>query len=122
MSRFKMGLGAGIVAPVERFARDHATPIPGNWFCWNVGNVNSAFLGEQSGGVMTIGQNQWMMMDPNSLQPRCSAKTVAGPDAWYDPGLHDVLFLSAGLGDATTAAGMATQKAGFGELVRAELI
>lgn len=114
-------LGGGVVAPVRRFERDHATPVPGEWFCWNVGNVKTAFLGPRSKSVIAVGSNMWLPVDVKDHDLKCSHDAETGPDAWFDPQLHDMLFLSARLGRAVIDAQLATEKAGFGPLIECDI-
>lgn len=115
-------LGAGLIAPVRRFARDRVTPVPGEWFVWNVGNLKTAFVGARSQNVLPAGSKKWLAMQPKDHELKVSSEARSGPDAWFDPQLQDVLFLSAPLGSALIDADLATEKAGFGQLIKCDVI
>lgn len=115
-------LGGGAIVPLRRFERDHVTPVPGEWFGWNVGNSKTALVGSESKNVIPVGSGKYLPMNVGDHDLKCSAAAVAGPDAWFDPQLHDMLFLSGALGRALIDAGLATEKAGFGQLIECDVV
>lgn len=113
----KFDLGGGTIAPVRRFEPDHATPVVGEWFAWNVGTLKTALKGEASKNLIPVGSGKFLPIGVGDYDLRCSASGLAGADVWFDPQLPDMLFLSGPLGTALIDAGLATEKAGFGELI-----
>ena len=115
-------LGGGVIAPVRRFAKDQTRPVPGEWFCWNVGNQKSALIGERSQNLVPVGANKWLPLDVKDHDLKCSSEAMAGPEAWYDPQVQDMLFLSSELGQALIGSDLATEEAGFGQLIKVDVI
>ncbi len=115
-------LGSGHILPLRLFERDHATPVLGEWFIWNIGNLKQALSPEQSRNLIKVGESKWMSIQLGDRDVKCTAKALEGADVWFDPGLHDMLFLSGPLGDKLRAEGLATEKAGFGELIKCDVI
>jgi hypothetical protein len=115
-------MGRGSLRPLRLFGRDHMTPVPGEWFCWNVGNVKDAFLPQASSHIRPAPGRKWRTLGAVDHDLKCSTAATVGPDAWIDPTLRGVLFLSAGLGQALIDAALANERAGFGELLKVDVI
>jgi hypothetical protein len=103
-------LGAGKLTPVRALGADRTTHNPGHYFCWVFGNTKHAIdldgskLDEHSDprergygflGYDTADGDIWV-----------GETALSGADVWFDPGLADAIFLSAGLGDALRDAGL----------------
>jgi hypothetical protein len=102
-------LGGGGLYPVKSFKKDRVTPIDGEWFCVNFGNVKHAFAKDQSANMIERyirdGRKGWFPR-PSTVDMDfafTSAATV-GPDIWLDYDVGDVFLLSAALGDALKKA------------------
>lgn len=115
-------LGLGHILPLSLFEKDHATPVPGEWFIWNIGNLKEAFLPDQSQNLYRVGANKWMSVELGDHNIKCGPPALEGSDIWLDQRLSHVLFLSGPLGERLRAEGLATEKAGFGELIKCDVI
>jgi hypothetical protein len=114
--------GDGVISPVRLFRRDHVTVVPGDWFFWNVGNAKQAFLPDRSTHIRPVPGRAWRTLGAGDHDLKCSSAAEAGPDVWFDPKLRGVLFLGRALGQALMAADLANERAGFGTLIRCEVI
>jgi hypothetical protein len=115
-------IGDGVISPVRLFRRDHVTLVPGDWLFWNVGNTKEAFLPDRSTHIRPVPGRAWRTLGASDLDLKCSTAAEAGPDVWFDHKLRGVLFLGFELGQALIAADLANERAGFGKLVRCEVI
>jgi hypothetical protein len=110
-------LGGGGLYPVKVLQKDRVTPVEGNWFCINFGNVKQAFLPHQSFSEPDPTKNLWYdnirhggvkgWIPSPKLEDNEFAVTNAatvGPDIWIDQSVGDAFFLSAALGDALKKA------------------
>ena len=118
----RFDLGDGVIAPVRLFRRDHVTPVPGDWFFWNVGNIKEAFIPERSQRIRPAPGRRWRTLSADDHDLKCSAAAMAGADAWIDPNLRGVIFLGSGLGQELIDADLANEKAGFGKLLKCDVI
>jgi hypothetical protein len=98
------------------------TLVPGDWFFWNVGNAKQAFLPDRSKHIRPVPGRAWRTLGAGDHDLKCSSAAEAGPDVWFDPKLRGVLFLGRALGQALMAADLANERAGFGTLIRCEVI
>jgi hypothetical protein len=115
-------IGDGVILPVRLFRRDHVTLVPGDWFFWNVGNVKQAFLSDKSRNIRPVPGRRWRTLGAADHDLKCSTAAETGPDVWFDVGLRGGLFLGDELGQALIAADLATERAGFGTLLRCDVI
>lgn len=115
-------LGEGAIAPVRLSRRDRVTPVPGDWFFWNVGNVKETFLPDRSERVRPAPGRAWRTLDARDHDLKCSSAALGGPDIWFEPKLRGVLLFSDPLGRALVDADLATDKAGFGQLIKCDVI
>ena len=102
--------------------RDHVTPVPGEWFFWNVGNVKESFLPEKSEHIRPAPGRRWRTLKAADHDLKCSPTANTGPDVWIDPNLRGVLFLGRGLGQALIDADLTNEQAGFGKLIKCDVI
>jgi hypothetical protein len=113
-------LGRGALYPVRVLNKDHLTPIPGEYFCINFGNVKQAFLPEQSQNIRVVSGGAWrtraVYADGDIA---CSSEALSGADIWIDPSLRGALFLSDALGRALVAA---KASSGFGEMIQCRIV
>ena len=99
-------LGGGALYPVAMLQRDKKTPLAGEWFCWNFGNVKEAFVRE----VSRVKVNRYaksIVSPPDDMQDgdlTVSAAALEGPDVWVDHGLENSLFVSGQLAAALRKA------------------
>jgi hypothetical protein len=115
-------MGNGVIAPVKLFARDHVTLANGDWFVWKIGNMKAAFLPERSQHIRPVPGRSFRMLTAGDGDLACSTTANTGPDVWIDPKLRGVLFLGRKLGQALIAADLANERAGFGALIRCEVV
>lgn len=115
-------LGGGRIGPLKLLARDRATPVAGEWFCWNVGNSKETFLPDMSQHIRPAPGRKWRTLEAGDHDLKCSTATKAGADTWIDPLLRGVLFLSFRLGASLIGANLATERAGLGRLLKVDLI
>lgn len=103
-------LGSGGLYPVKAYRKkDLVTPIEGEWFCINFGNVKQAFLPDESSNknhsYIRDGRKGWFPRAAmKDLDFAFTSAAIVGPDIWLDFDVGDVLFLSAELGDALKKA------------------
>ncbi len=102
-------LGGGGLYPVKVFKKDRVTPVDGEWFCINFGNVKDAFLPDESPTAMLRnirpGIKGWVpsfVVKDGDMS--VSSVALAGPSIWIDESVGSAFFLSAALGDALKKA------------------
>jgi hypothetical protein len=115
-------LGEGVIANLRLYERDGSTPVPGDWFVWNIGNVKTAFLPQLSQNVRPVPGRSWRTLGAKDHDLKCSTAAIAGPSIWLDPQLRGVFFVSNALGHALIEAELATEKAGFGQLMKCDVV
>jgi hypothetical protein len=103
-------LGGGGLYPVKAFKKkDLATPIDGEWFCLNFGNVKHSFLPDESANkterYIRDGRKGWFLRAAaKDMDFAVTSSAIGGPDIWLDYDVGDAFFLSAPLGDALKKA------------------
>jgi hypothetical protein len=102
-------LGGGGLYPVKVFKKDRVTPVEGEWFCINFGNVKQAFLPDESANAWDDyirpgikGWNPSPAVEDGDFV--LSSSVNIGADIWIDGLVGDAFFLSAALGDALKKA------------------
>ena len=89
-------LGGGALYPVAMLQGDKKTPLEGEWFSWNFGNVKEAFVREAS-RVKVNEYSDRIVSPPDNMQDgdlTVSSAALDGPDVWVDPTLKRSLFIS----------------------------
>jgi hypothetical protein len=88
-------MGGGNLFPVGLFEADRATPLSGNWFAINFGNVKASFLPEQSSNFIPVAGKKFV---PLATWPDFSlafdSLAQEGPDVWIDPLLFQTFCMS----------------------------
>jgi hypothetical protein len=104
----RFDLGGGGLYPVEMLRKDRTTPIGGEWFCLNFGNVKQAFRGgrdspkaRQSGPSGTRWRLPFVLRDGDLAVTRAA---LEGPDIWVDPAISPAFFVSDRLAQALKVA------------------
>lgn len=110
-------LGAGVLVPVEMLQSDRATPFPGAWYFWNVGNTKEGLNSASSMGIMPASGGKFHIVGAKDNDIKCRSSVLGGPDAWMDPALRSAIFFSRALGDDLREAGLATIEKGLGDLL-----
>jgi len=103
----RFDLGQGALYPVRVLEYDRETPVEGNYFHINFGNVKEAFLPEMSPTAQRRhdGIDIWKRIVPaknDEMAVRGTALT--GPDIWIDPRFYNAFFLRGCLVQALKAA------------------
>jgi hypothetical protein len=101
-------LGGGALYPVKLLKMDRSTPIDGEFFCLNIGNVKQAFLPGESRGTVPWPGNRWhpdFVVNDDDIA--VSGAALSPPDIWIDPLIVRTFFLSDALGEALRAAKIA---------------
>lgn len=101
----KFNLGDGALYPVQVFKKDRKTPVIGNYYCLNFGNVKRAFLPDESPTTrdFPVGRRA-MPFVLKDYDIAVSSAALSGPDIWLDPMLFEAIFFSGPLGLALKAA------------------
>lgn len=117
-------LGGTHFYPVQFLHADRRTPVGGDWFCLNFGNVKDALLPDQSDGLFKPSRrmDSWRVNSSQDNLIAFSSSAAQGPDLWFDARLKQVFCLSARLGDAMIETGIIKGFKGLGELIRARVI
>ena len=106
--RFNMGKGG--LFPVIIYKKDRKTPVDGDWYCLNFGNVKRAFVGVESSGVRPSwpgSTERWVppfVLHDHDLA--VTSEAYEGPDIWVDPAIRELFFLSDPLAQALKASGL----------------
>ena len=110
--------------PVQFLHADRQTPVGGEWFCLNFGNVKDALLPDQSTGLYRTSMRRegWTVASSNENLISFSPAAGQGSDLWFDARLKQVFCLSARLGDAMIETGIIKGFKGLGELIRARIV
>lgn len=110
--------------PVQFLHADRQTPVGGEWFCLNFGNVKDALLPDQSTGLYRTSMRRegWTVASSNENLISFSSAAGQGSDLWFDARLKQVFCLSARLGDAMIETGIIKGFKGLGELIRARIV
>lgn len=122
MQNFEMG-GTHLY-PVRFLGADRETPVKGDWFCLNFGNVKDALLPDDSPGLFKPSRRKqiWEILSTKDNQIAFSKAANTGPDLWFDVSLMQAFCLSARLGDAMMETGIIKGFKGLGELIRARVV
>ena len=115
-------LGGGGLFPVILLEEDRIKPVPGEWFCWNIGNVKRGLLPEASTGLSRPMGGVFGIRQPSDCDIKCRRDVVSGAAVWMDPSVDGAFFMHQDLGQALIDAGLANEKSGFGELIKCALI
>jgi hypothetical protein len=112
---FRFDLGRGGLIPLPIYQDDKVTPVPGEFYIWNLGVQKNAFLPERSPKIRPSGIGQSTMsghweVDPNVEDGdiALSAASAGPPDVWCDPRLLWSLFFSDALAAALRSAEIKT--------------
>lgn len=103
-------LGAGSLYPVLLLQNDRATPVSGEYFCLNFGNVKDVFLPERSPGADQNPFNPaiwYPEVQLNDDDIAVSTTALEGPDIWISPPLKRAFFVSDKLAKALERAKVA---------------
>lgn len=91
-------LGEGAFYPIKLFQDDHATPVEGEYFCINWGNLKNALIPERSPGIETsrhLKEGVFCLRgDYGNDDIAVSRAALKGPDIWLDPQLTQCFFIS----------------------------
>lgn len=91
----QFNLGNGALYPVEVLKNDRQTPVGGEWFCINFGNVKQALIPEASPKIKPFPVNRWAPPFVNEDDGITVSQTaLSGTDIWVDPLLVQSFFLS----------------------------
>lgn len=111
LSRFDLGEG-GLI-PFAVYKADLETPYPGEFFLLNFGAHKNTILIEQCEDARKFivrketGQQVWHI---NKLNPDgeiwLSSEALVGPDLWFEPAVHNKIFMSDPLAQAIIGIGM----------------
>ena len=110
--------------PVQFLHADRQTPVGGEWFCLNFGNVKDALLPEKSVGLIQPSVRRAIWRISASIDDHIAFSSAAsqGADLWFDARLKQSFCLSARLGDAMIETGIIKGFKGLGELIRARIV
>ena len=103
-------LGQGALYPIKVLAKDRQTPLRGEYFAWNFGNVKNCYLPDRS---PRTNRNQYTA-SPRYYPPYphlegdvvLSANSFEQPDVWVDPIVATTFFVHGNLANALVKAGM----------------
>lgn len=115
-------LGGGGLFPVILLEEDRITPVPGEWFCWNIGNVKNGLVPDKSTGLSRPMGGRFRIRKASDYDIKCKLDVVFGSAVWLDIAVSGAFFISRDLGDALIDADLANEKSGFGELIKCALI
>ncbi len=111
-------LGQSRIARVEFAAPGSAS----SWYAWEIANRKDALLPDECKSLSKAVGGTWRVREFVDDNIACSSQALAGPDVWTDPMLRDAIFFSERLATAISDAGLATEKAGFGELKTCRIV
>jgi len=103
----QFSLGRTSLYPTRLFQHDRKTPVEGEYFCLNFGEVKTTVLREKSHaieGSYTGGAPYWLDGDVKDNQIAMSSAGAAGVDIWLDSEIRNAVFLSDALVQALKAA------------------
>ncbi len=108
LSRFDMGQGHFYPMPL---ISEHGDPFPGEHFAWNFGNTKPTLLPEQSASLQENRLRSGTLYRPPMPgiegHVAVSESALAGPDAWVEWRMRQTLFVTGGVFDALSEAGLA---------------
>lgn len=109
MKDFNLGDGALYPVAEGAYEEGNVDRIPGDFFCWVIGNVKQAFLPETSRKLpFGVAGERWCLpVLPQDGDIAVSSAALDGPDIWLDPKLFKSIFVSGPLGCALADAGLA---------------
>ena len=90
-------MGHGHLYPVQVLWKDRVTPMEGEWFCINYGNVKSAIVVDQSPGINVpiFGSGLgWLPSTIKDYELTVTREALRGPDIWIDSQIDEALFIS----------------------------
>ncbi len=107
LSRFDMGQGH--FYPMS-LVSERGDPLPGEFFAWNFGNTKPTILPGQSANLQENRLRSGTLYRPPMPgiegHVAVSASALAGPDAWVEWRMRQTLFVTGGVADALSTAGL----------------
>ena len=116
-------MGGTHLYPVQFLQADRQTPVAGEWFCLNFGNVKDALEPEDSLGLVQPSKRRaiWRISSSENDQVVFSSAASGGADLWFDSSLRQSFCLSGRLGDAMIESGITRGFKGLGDLIKARI-
>ena len=109
----RFDLGEGGLIPFTIYKADLETPYPGEFFLLNFGCRKRTVLPEQSRNVVKFSvhhETGFQKWEVNSWSEEgdvvVSPAVLEGPDLWFDPAIHNKIFLTDALAQALIGIGM----------------
>ena len=122
LRQFEMG-GAHLY-PVRFLQKDRETPVNGEYFCLNFGNVKEALLPDKSSGIRpTFRAGEWTLKATVAdYDAAFDLRANDGGAVWIDPALKNVVCIAADLGDLMRESGVVNGFKGLGDMCKGRIM
>ncbi len=117
-------MGDAHLYPVKFLQADRQTPVKGQWFCLNFGNVKKALVPGDLEGLDKPSRRteKYLILGAKDMELRFSQQANDGAAIWIDPTLMLVVCLSGALGDAMREKGITKGFKGLGDMLRGRVV
>lgn len=125
LRQFEMG-GAHLY-PIRFLQKDRETPVKGEYFCLNFGNVKEALLPGESTSLRPRpappGREYWGLKPTFADNETAFSPAALQPGAiWIDPKLRNAVCLAGELGDAMCEKGIVQGFKGLGDMRKGRIV